>query len=94
MSEATFTFRVNETLKNEFATAAKANDRTGAQLIRDFMRNFVRQQQEVAERDTWFRRQVEIGLNSANAGNLVPAGQVEAKFSVRRSATRRHLEAK
>ncbi|MBW7902583.1 MAG: hypothetical protein H3C26_13970 [Rhodocyclaceae bacterium] len=30
MSEATFTFRVDETLKNDFATAAKARDRTGA----------------------------------------------------------------
>ena len=34
MSEATFTFRVEESLKNEFATAAKARDRTGAQLLR------------------------------------------------------------
>jgi len=48
MSEATFTFRVDETLKNEFATAAKARDRTGAQLLRDFMREFVRQQQDAA----------------------------------------------
>ena len=38
MSEATFTFRVDQTLKNAFSTAAKAHDRTGAQLLRDFMR--------------------------------------------------------
>ena len=44
MSEATFTFRVDETLKNDFATAAKARDRTAAQLLRDFMRSFVQQQ--------------------------------------------------
>lgn len=30
MSEATFIFRVDEALKNEFATAAKVHDRTGA----------------------------------------------------------------
>ncbi len=59
MSEATFTFRVDETLKSEFASAAKARDRTGAQLLRDFMRDFVRQQQEATEHDTWFRRQVQ-----------------------------------
>ena len=49
MSEATFTFRVDETLKNDFATAAKARDRTAAQLLRDFMRSFVQQQAQSKE---------------------------------------------
>lgn len=93
MSEATFTFRVDEALKKEFATAAKARDRTGAQLLRDFMREFVRQQQEAAEHDAWFRRQVQAGLDSADAGNLVPAAEVEAKFAARRAATRRRIDA-
>ncbi|MEO8410887.1 MAG: hypothetical protein ABI478_09980, partial [Propionivibrio sp.] len=66
MSEATFTFRVDEALKTEFSTAAKARDRSGAQLLRDFMREFVQQQQEAAAHDAWFRRQVQIGLDSAN----------------------------
>lgn len=92
MSEATFTFRVDEGLKDEFSTAAKSRDRTGAQLLRDFMRDFVRQQQEAAEHDTWFRRQVQIGLDSANAGNLIPADEVEARFAAKRAATRRRLE--
>ncbi len=93
MSEATFTFRVDESLKDQFTTAAKERDRTGAQLLRDFMRDFVRQQQEVAEHDAWFRRQVQIGLDSANAGKLIPAAEVEAKFAAKRAATRRLLEA-
>jgi len=91
MSEATFTFRVDEALKHAFATAAKARDRTGAQLLRDFMREFVQQQQDAAEHDAWFRRQVQAGLESANAGRLIPAAEVEAKFAARRAATRRHL---
>lgn len=93
MSEATFTFRVDESLKEQFTTAAKDRDRTGAQLLRDFMRDFVRQQQEAAEHDAWFRRQVQAGLDSANAGNLVPAAEVEAKFAAKREATRRRLKA-
>ena len=93
MSEVTFTFRVDEALKHEFATAAKARDRTGAQLLRDFMRSFVRQQQDVAEHDAWFRRQVQVGLDSANAGNLVPAAEVEDRFAARRATTRRRLDA-
>jgi predicted transcriptional regulator len=36
---------------------------------------------------------VQIGLDSANAGHLVPAAEVEAKFAARRVATRLFLEA-
>ncbi|MBB3122007.1 CopG family ribbon-helix-helix protein [Pseudoduganella violacea] len=93
MSEATFTFRVDENLKEQFAKAAKDRDRTGAQLLREFMRDFVLQQQEAAEHEALFRRQVQIGQNSANAGNLVPNAEVEAKFAAKREATRLRLKA-
>ena len=45
VSDATFTFRVDEGLKAEFANAAKARDRTGAQLLRDFMSSNVAKQE-------------------------------------------------
>ena len=92
MSEATFTFRVDEALKDQFTAAAKDRDRTGAQLLRDFMRDFVRQQQQAAEHDAWFRHQIQIGLDSANAGHLTPADEVETEFAARRAETRRRLE--
>lgn len=92
MSDATFTFRVEESLKEQFTLAAKGRDRSGAQLLRDFMREFVQQQQSASEHDTWFRQQVQAGMDSANAGNLVVAADVEAKFAARRAATRRKLE--
>lgn len=92
MSEATFTFRVEDTLKAEFASAAKASDRTGAQLLRDYMRDYVRKQQEEAEYDAWFRAKVKAAQASADAGNLIPAEEVEAHFAKRRAATRRQLE--
>ncbi|MCK9201065.1 MAG: hypothetical protein M0P59_10845 [Gallionella sp.] len=94
MSEATFTFRVDEGLKNQFTTVAKGRDRTAAQLLRDFMRDYVLQQQEAAAHDAWFQRQVNTGLASANAGNLIPAEEVEAEFAARRAETQRRLEAK
>jgi len=93
MGEATFTFRLDETLKSDFANAAKACDRTGAQLLRDFMREFVQQQHDAAGHDAWFRRQVQAGVESADAGRLLPAADVEARFAARRAATRRRLEA-
>lgn len=87
MPEATFTFRVDETLKNAFTEAAKARDRTGAQLLRDFMRGVVSQQQDMAEYDAWFRREVEAALaESADpATRWISNEQVE-----RESAAWRH----
>ncbi|MGS2742847.1 CopG family ribbon-helix-helix protein [Halomonas sp. LS-001] len=90
MTDATFTFRVDEELKTEFAIAAKAHDRTGAQLLRDFMRNYVAQQQ-TQDYDAWLIAKVEQSRASAEAGNLIPAADVEAKFAARRAATRAHL---
>ena len=94
MNEATINFRVEEELKKSFAAAAKARDRTGAQLLRDFMRDFVKEQQDAIEHDVWFRRQVQVGLDSADAGKLVSAEKVEAEFAKRREQTRQKLEAK
>lgn len=91
MSEATFTFRVDEGLKEQFSTAAKSRDRTGAQLLRDFMRDFVKQQQEATAHDAWFRREVQIGLDAANAGKVVSAEEVEAEAAAWRAETRRKM---
>ena len=88
MGDATFTFRVDEALKRAFADAAKAHDRTGAQLIRDFMRDYIAGQQEAVAHDAWFRRQVQIGLDSANAGRLIPDDDVEAEAQAWRDETR------
>ena len=46
-------------------------------------------QRKAAEHDAWFRRQVQAGLDSANAGRLIPAAEVEAQFAEKRAATRR-----
>ncbi|WP_020177927.1 ribbon-helix-helix protein, CopG family [Methylopila sp. M107] len=92
MADSTFTFRVEEDLKSAFSEAAKAEDQTGAQLIRRFMRDYVERQQEQADHDAWFRRQVQAGLQSANAGLLIPGDEVEAKFAERRAETLRKLK--
>jgi len=45
-----------------------------------------------AEYDAWFRREVQIGLDQANAGLLIPHEKVEAYFAAKREATLRQLE--
>lgn len=91
MGEGTYTFEVDETLKAEFARAAEAGDLTGAQVLRNFMEDYVRQRHDASEYDAWFRREVQIGLDSADAGRLIPEAEVEAKFAAKRAATRRRL---
>ena len=94
MTEATFTFRVEESLKQEFSSFAKDIDRSGAQLLRDFMRDFVKQQQEAASYDAWFQKQVQIGLDEANAGQLVSQEDVKSRFEAKRASLLAKLAAK
>jgi predicted transcriptional regulator len=94
MTEATFTFRVDESLKQEFSNFAKDIDRSGAQLLRDFMRDFVKQQQEAASYDAWYQKQVQIGLDEANAGQLVPQEEVKSRFEAKRASLLAKLAAK
>jgi predicted transcriptional regulator len=91
MSEVTFTFRVDPSLKSEFSAAAKCQDRNEAQLLQEFMRDFVRQQQGTTDNDAWFRRQVQMGLDAANAGDLIPSEQLEAEAAQWRTQMRRSL---
>ena len=46
------------------------------------------QQEEVQQYDAWLAKKVEQSRASAEAGNLIPASDVEARFAARRAATR------
>lgn len=83
MPETTFTFRVDQELKRAFTKAARANDRPGSQLFRDFMRDYV----ERAEHDAWFRAEVEQSLEEADDPNaeLIPHEDVLRNWKARRA---------
>lgn len=49
-NEVTFTLRVDPTLKDAFIAAARANDRSASLVIRDFMREYVRKNNEAVFR--------------------------------------------
>lgn len=91
MAESNVVVRVDNKLKTAFAEAAKAADRTASQLLRDYMRDFVRTQTESAEYDAWFRTKVEAGLKAAEEGRVKSAEEVERAFSKRRAETQRKL---
>jgi predicted transcriptional regulator len=87
MTEATFTFRVDQDLKDRFTEAAKSHDRTGAQLLRDFMRDYVRRQQEEVAHEAWFRAEVEQAIREADdpAAEWVPHDMVKQDMARERA---------
>jgi predicted transcriptional regulator len=68
---------------SETTFTAKAGDRAGARLPRESTR-----QETAQQHDAWFRRQVQAGLDSANAGDLLTSDEVEAEAEVWRAETR------
>ena len=94
MSEATFTFRVDSELKKEFSNAAKSRDRHGAQILRDFMRDFVRSQKEINEYDVWFRDQVKAGQEAAFSGEVISSEEAEKQAQAWRREIQSQLTSK
>jgi len=89
MAESTVIVRVDEELKAAFADAAKAADRTASQILREFMRDYVKGQAEASEYDAWFRGKVAEGIADARAGRVIPNAEVSDYFAKRRAASRK-----
>ena len=85
MSENTFTFRVDDTLKSAFSDVAKQQDRTAAQLLRDFMREYVARNRQDAEYDAWFRRKVEAGEKAYREGRFITQEEATRRAGQRRA---------
>lgn len=92
MSEATVIIRVDDELKAAFAKAAKSADRTTSQLLRDFMRDYVRRQAEQADYDAWLARKVEAGRTAIRQGRVQADDEVEAIFAERRANSLRKAD--
>lgn len=66
--EAVFTLKLEAELRDAFVAEAAAMDRPASQLVREFMRDFVRARTEEREHDAWFRAEVEKALNDPGRG--------------------------
>ena len=69
---ALFTVKLEPSLRDQFMAEAEAADRPASQIIRDFMRDFVKRQQEARDHDAWFRSAVAQGLADADDPATVP----------------------
>lgn len=66
--ESVFTLKLEEDLRDAFMAEAAAMDRPASQLVREFMRDFVRTRREEREHDSWFRAEVEKALKDKRPG--------------------------
>lgn len=87
MTGGTFTFRIDDDLKAAFADAAKAQDRTAAQLLRVLMREAVERQREARAHDAWYRREIEQALREADdpAVRRTPDDEVRSRWRRQRA---------
>ena len=81
--ESVFTLKLEEDLRDAFMAEAAAMDRPASQLVREFMRDFVRVRREEREHDTWFRAEVEKALKDKRP--TIPDEEVEKRFARRRA---------
>ncbi len=84
MPESTFTFRVDSELKEAFSQLAQEHNRTAAQLLRDFMRQFIRDSHNQESWNTWFASKVEAGQNDIAKGNFITNEEAESRAKSRR----------
>jgi len=85
MHETNFTLRVDNELKTAFAEAARRQDRTAAQLVRDYMRSVVQEAREQNEYEVWFRARVEAGRQDIREGRVLTHEEVKARQAERRN---------
>jgi predicted transcriptional regulator len=76
-------------LKTAFSRAAEARNRTDEELLREFIQDYVETKRTDSEYELWFRRQVQIGIDAADAGELIPAEEIEAEFAALRVSSPR-----
>jgi hypothetical protein len=87
--EAVFTMKLESELRDAFMAEAEAAHRPASQVVRELMRDFVRQQRETREYDKFLRRKVEAARSSARAGRGRSNDEVEAEFAGRRTKAMR-----
>lgn len=83
--EAVFTMKLESELRAEFMAEVEAIHRPASQVVRELMRDFVKNQREAREYDDFLRHKVESARTSMRAGLGQSNEEVEAEFAARRA---------
>jgi predicted transcriptional regulator len=82
---AVFTMKLESDLRDDFLAEAEASHRPASQVVRELMRDFVRQQREKREYAAFLHSKVDAARMSMNKGQGQPNEAVEAEFAARRA---------
>ncbi|MCY1187763.1 hypothetical protein D3C81_1263730 [compost metagenome] len=83
--EAVFTMKLEPELWADFMAAAEAAHRPASQVMRELMREFIRQQRQSQDYVEYLRRKVEAGQASMGAERGRSNEDIEAAFAARRA---------
>ncbi len=88
IKETMFTLKLEAELREQFMAEAEATHRPASQLVREFMRDFVKSQRAAREHDSWFRAEVEQGLRDASDPNVrrIPHADIARNWRRQRAA--------
>jgi hypothetical protein len=84
--EAVFTMKLEAELRADFIAEAQAADRPASQILRQLMRDFVKQQRQARDYDAFLEKKVEVARTSVLEGKGLGNDEVEAIFAARRAA--------
>jgi hypothetical protein len=84
--EAVFTMKLEANLRADFISEAQAADRPASQILRELMRDFVKQQRQARDYDAFLEQKVAAARVSMQAGEGFSNAEVEAIFAARRGA--------
>jgi predicted transcriptional regulator len=92
--EQTVTFSVDAALRDAFMHIAEKNDCNYAELLKDFMADYVCQDTRNQQYEDWSRCKVEAGLAQLNAGMGVSHEEANAQVEMHKSQLKseRHAE--
>jgi predicted transcriptional regulator len=84
---AMFTLKLEPELREQFVAEAQATDRPASQIVREFMRDFVKQQRAAREHDAWLRAEVQQGMCEADNPKVkrIPHEEISAKWRRQRT---------
>ncbi|HBC1013231.1 TPA: antitoxin of toxin-antitoxin stability system [Escherichia coli] len=91
MANTMFTMKLDTELRDEFMAEAAAADRPAAQIMRDFMRDFIKKQKDEREYKEFLQRKVEKARTSMEAGLGKSCEEVEATFAEKRAVLSRSM---
>lgn len=83
--EAVFTMKLEPELRDAFMAAAAAADRPASQIVRELMKDYLRDlEEEKHGYEEYLRRKVERSLKSIEAGHVHSQAEIDADVAARR----------